>query len=216
MEPYPKNRIGIPEIKRFIIIFYAIGFLGFMIPITSHLFQFITPLALLLCIYLLAIFSESLNKKGIIAITLVYISALVAEIIGVNTSYIFGNYHYGSSLGLKIWGTPLMIGINWVFLVYTTSSVLDDHFSATWPTILLAPAIMVGYDLVLERAASHMDMWYWEQGSAPLKNYISWYLLGVLMTSVIKMSGTGTKNPLSGILLASQFIFLLLIALFLK
>ena len=216
MELYPKNRISLNEIKKFIVIFYSVGLLGFIIPLTRDVFKIITPFALLLCVYLLAIFSQDFNKKGAIALILIYFFGLFAEIIGVNTGNIFGNYYYGSSLGPKVWGTPLLIGINWIFLAYTTASIVDDIFSISWLTLFLAPSIMVGYDFILERAASIMDMWYWEQGYAQLRNYISWYVLGFMMISLIKIADIKTKNPLSGILLLSQFLFLLLVSLLIK
>jgi putative membrane protein len=214
MDFYPKNRISILEIKKFIIIFYVVGLIGFIVPFTRNIFQIITPLALLMCVYLLAIFNQKINTSGILTFIFIYFTGLIAEIIGVNTGYIFGNYSYGSSLGPRILGTPLIIGINWLFLAYTSTSLTDHFFSRPRLTLLIAPVMMVAYDIILERAASVMDMWYWELGSPPIKNYITWYIMGLLMVSLIKISGVKTKNPLSGVLLLSQFIFLFLVSLF--
>ena len=47
------------------------------------------------------------------------------EVIGVKTGFIFGSYYYGAAMGIKILAVPLLIGLNWSILVYSTSLVVQ-------------------------------------------------------------------------------------------
>ena len=78
-------------------------------------------------------------------------AGFLIEALGVNTGIIFGHYSYGKGLGLKIFNTPVIIGINWLFLSYTCVSV--SNYLVKSPTIrfLMAPALMLALDSALEQ-----------------------------------------------------------------
>ena len=48
-----------------------------------------------------------------------------AELIGVHSGMLFGNYSYGNNLGLKLAEVPLIIGINWGVLAVTSASITE-------------------------------------------------------------------------------------------
>jgi len=133
MNLYPANKLEIKEVRKFIVIFYVVGIAGFTIPFLQPVFKVITPLALLLGVYLLAIYHGKFSVKSLIIFFTVFLTGLLVEVIGVNTGLIFGEYTYGKTLGPKIWNTPLMIGVNWLFLVYAIASITEK---------LKAPAIV--------------------------------------------------------------------------
>lgn len=216
MNLYPKNRIPVFEVKKFIIIFYIVGTLGFLIPYTRELFIKITPFALILNVYLLALYHQTYTRKTLLVFSIIYILGFLIEVIGVNTGVIFGNYQYGSGLGLKLFKTPLLIGINWLFLTYTSISILSNFRLNKLLIIVLAPFLMLIYDFVLEQIAPKMDMWSWQGSSVPIQNYISWYLIAVVFAGMMKIFGINTKNTMSGVVLICQFIFLVFLMLLLK
>ena len=215
MNLYPKNRLPVFEVKKFIVIFYVVGTLGFLIPYTKSLFIAITPIALVLSVYLLALYHQEYSKKTILVFAIIYLLGFFIEVIGVKTGLIFGSYEYGSGLGLKVFKTPLLIGINWLFLTYTSVSILDHFKINKFLTILLAPFLMLTYDIVLEQLAPKMDMWSWQDSSIPLQNYISWYLIALVFAALLKVFRINTKNTMSGIVLICQFVFLMLLMLLL-
>jgi len=215
MKLYPRNKLPVREVRKFIIIFYIVGILGFLIPFTRDVFIQITPLALLLAAYLLGIYHDNWNKKTVLGFALIYLLGFSVEAVGVNTGLIFGHYSYGSGLSIELVGTPLLIGLNWLFLVYTTLAIVDMLKIKGILSILLAPLLMLAYDLVLEVVAPLMDMWSWEDNTVPLRNYIAWYLLAVLFTSILKALKIRTKNPLALVLFACQFVFFIFLAIFL-
>lgn len=203
------------EVKKFFVIFYTIGTLGMIIPQTFMLFCRLTPFSLLLSIFYLAWFHPDKKElKGLIAFTLIFVTGLVIEIIGVNTGKIFGSYEYSNKLGIKIFGTPLLIGLNWVMLTYLSSSVVEKMKLTATGKICLASLIMLVYDIILEQAAPIIGLWEWEGGKIPLQNYAIWLLLAVMFNSLVKIFRIKTTNPLSAVILYSQLLFFIVVLIF--
>ncbi len=215
MSLYPRNSLPVAEVQKFLMIFYIVGTLGFLIPTTRELFVKITPLALLLNTYLLAVYHNDYSKKAVIAFLLIYLLGFIIEAIGVGTGYVFGSYEYGMGLGAKVFQTPLLIGVNWLFLSYATCSVVDCLRVPKLLGYVLPALMMLCYDSVLEQVAPKIDMWSWRDGVVPMQNYIVWFLLALVFTSLIRIMRVATKNPLSFVVLMCQFVFLLILMIIL-
>lgn len=207
MELYPKNKIPIGEVRKFIVIFYIVGLCGFFIPFTKAFFISITPFALLLNVYLLAIYHEKYTLKYVLIFLLIFISGYCIEVVGVKTGLIFGIYNYGNALGIKLFETPLLIGVNWLFLTYTAISITEKLNIKKWLALFVAPALMLVYDIVLELVAPKMDMWNWHNSEVPLKNYIAWYIIAFCFVMLLNAFKIKTSNSLSAIIFICQFLF---------
>ena len=204
-------------INIFIFIFYGVGLVGFLLPISNALFLKLVPIALLLSFVLLIIFHETeLTIKSLIVFTLIYILAFTIEAIGVNTGVVFGNYYYSNSLGIQLFQTPLIIGLNWLFLVYASAVIVNSIGKYNIIKILAGSAIMLIYDIVLEQIASKLDMWYWKDNEIPLQNYVSWFILALLFHSLIRLIGVKIKNKFALIILLCQSMFFVLLILLLN
>lgn len=210
---FPKNKIPLGEVKRFVLLFYAIGLIGFILPFSREIFSAITPFAMLLGIYLLAVYHTDYNRKAMIAFSIIFLLGFSVEAIGVNTGAVFGSYTYLGAMGIKVWGTPLIIGLNWLFLSYTATSILDEAKLPAWIVYFLAPLLMVAYDFFLEKTAPVLDMWYWDGDTVPFRNYVAWYLIGFLCVAILKMFGVNTQNILSKLLYFVQFLFFVLLSI---
>ncbi|GAB1415715.1 hypothetical protein MASR2M117_11210 [Paludibacter sp.] len=207
MELYPKNKIPISEVRKFLIIFYIVGLVGFIIPFSKPFFIIITPFALLLNVYLLAIYHAKYTLKYVLIFLLIFISGYSIEVVGVKTGLIFGSYIYGNALGIKLFETPLLIGVNWLFLSYTAISIAEKLRIKKWLTLFVAPALMLVYDIVLEQVAPKMDMWNWHNSEVPIRNYVAWYVIAFSFVLLLKAFKIKTSNPLSAILFICQFLF---------
>jgi len=204
-------------ISAFFIVFYTVGIIGLLLPDTFSLFLKLIPFALILSFVALAFFHVSkMEWKTIICFLSIYIIAFIIEAIGVNTGKIFGYYEYGQGLGIKIFQTPLIIGINWFFLVYTTSSIVEKLKFPAIVKILLASLSMLVYDIVLEQVAPKLDMWHWKYNIIPFQNYIAWFALAVFFHSLIKILKVKIENKLAFLILACQFLFFLLLYIWYK
>ena len=213
-----KQILTIPEreVRKFIVIFYIVGVCGFILPFTRQLFVVLIPYSLILTIGLLGLFHRRENPiKHITIFSIVYVSGFLVEMVGVNSGLIFGTYTYGAGLGIKIAGTPIIIGLNWLFLVYTSAAIAERIKTNNALKILLGALLLVGYDLVLEQVAPKLDMWYWERGVIPLKNYLAWFVIAILFHSLFKAFRINPHNPLAGILFVSQMVFFILLSIIL-
>ena len=131
--------------------------------------------------------------------------------IGVNTKLIFGHYSYGNGLGPKILDTPIIIGVNWLLLVYAANSVTEKYVANRFLAILLAGIILVAYDLILEQAAPLIDMWSWQNETVPVQNYAVWFVLAVTLSALLKYSGIALKNRLAHFILICQTLFFIVL-----
>lgn len=194
--------------KTIIFVFYGVGVLGLSFRYTYPFFIQLIPFALLFSSAILALYHrQQLNPKSLFVFFSIFVASFGIEVVGVNSGLIFGHYTYGQSLGWSILHTPLLIGINWLFLVYTTSSLFSSFKMAKFVRILLASAVMLVYDLVLEHVAPTLDMWTWQGGTIPLQNYAAWFGLAALFHTLVIRFKVNTDNQLSRTILAAQFLF---------
>ncbi|MBN1637562.1 MAG: carotenoid biosynthesis protein [Ignavibacteriales bacterium] len=201
-----RNSIDLKKVKNFLITFYIIGLLGFIIPFTSDIFIFLIPYAILLSLFLVLFFHEAkFIKKEILIFFIIYLIGFLIEMLGVNTGKIFGEYYYGDGLGLKIFNTPLLIGINWLMLVYCSANILNSVKLNLISKSFLASAIMVAYDLILEQVAPKLNMWYWKNDVVPVQNYIAWFCVALIMHLIFRQSDN--KNPIASLVFILQAVF---------
>ena len=200
------------ETTMFLVIFYLVGILGLVLPFSYEFFLKLIPFALILSFVILSIFHiEKLNKNSAILFICIFLIGFIIEAIGVKTKVIFGDYYYGNSLGFKIFNTPIIIGINWLFLVYTTSSVVEKLKINSTFKIILASIFMLVYDIVLEQVAPKMDMWHWKNDLVPIQNYIAWFVIALFMNSLLQLFKINTQNKIAMTILICQFVFFLLL-----
>ena len=199
------------------VFFYTVGVAGIGIPLTQRLFIVLIPYALLLSFIAILLFHKSLHSGNtrFVFFTIILVSYLV-EVVGVNSQLIFGKYIYGSGLGLKVFGAPLMIGINWAMLVYCSASIMERFRMPVVLQVIFASILMVLFDIVLEQVAPFLDMWYWNGNSAPLQNYLVWFILALIFHGLVKWKKVKTVNPLASAIFICQFLFFAAILIFIK
>jgi putative membrane protein len=197
-----------------LVLFFAVGIAGLAIPATHSLFVRLTPLSLLLSLSVLLLFHSVWTLRLVIYFFIVFAAGLLLEAIGVNTGVIFGEYAYGSVLGIKIWGTPLMIGVNWLMLTYMAWDMTG------WikiPVFLRVPAsslLMVLFDFVMEPVAITMGMWTWSGNVIPLQNYLAWFVISLMFFTLTALMKIEVRNKISIPLWLILFTFFILLQLF--
>lgn len=136
----------------------------------------------------------------------------LAELIGVQTGFPFGEYAYGESLGPKWLGVPLVIGVNWFIVAVGSQALLKLWTTHVWIRMIGAALVMVGFDLLVEPVAIQIDFWYWRGGEIPLQNYAGWFLVGLIIQAVFsvvlsKAKANDRLNPMALPVLTLQLIF---------
>jgi putative membrane protein len=185
----------------------------------GHLDWFIskTPLNLILGATLLYWnFPPKNGLRSWLVWLIVYSIGMTVELIGVNTSLLFGNYHYGENLGIKIMGVPLLIGINWVVLTFLTASLAKRYIANKWLAILTGSILMVGLDFFIEPIAPIFDFWHWAEGDAPIRNFIDWFIVSFILQMIVRNDLTEESNSFPLHHLASQFVFFIFFYFYFK
>lgn len=194
--------------RSLIIILYSVGVVGTTIPVTRDIFIFLTPFILLICFILLLLFHTGSGRiKTSLVFTFIFFAGFFVEVAGVKTGLIFGEYSYGSGLGIKFLDTPLIIGLNWAMIVYCTASILERFTSSRILKIAGASLLMTAYDFVMEQVAPVMDMWSFDGGVVPLRNYASWFALSILFHMILYMTGIRISSRIASTIFYSQLAF---------
>ncbi len=208
---------------------YGVGITGMLIPYTRPIFMAITPVNLLVVGGLLFYSHTKLDVRTIIVLAAIGIASFFVEAVGVNTGLIFGEYSYGRTLGPALLNTPLMIGVNWIILIYICHSIAVMIFEklsgkgvagmlyGKVPALMVAivgAVLMVAYDFVLEPSAIELDMWTWAGEGIPLQNYLAWYFFSFVFILFLGLSRVNTRNQLALPVYLVQVVFFLILDLY--
>jgi len=157
-----------------------------MIDGTKPLVLMMTPFTLLLSGTIVLIMSFKAEKKFIIYLIITWIVTFAIEAAGVKTGMIFGQYSYGSTLGLKLLDVPVIIGLNWVILVIGGAIFVRDVLKVECPFIgaFFAGLVTTYVDLFIEPIAIRFDYWTWQTYMPGWRNYFAWWLITALFTLV--------------------------------
>lgn len=211
MKAFQQNRI----LTVLIIVWYLVGIVGFLIPQGKIYFQQLTPVGMVLAAFVLMFFHEPRNLKSALAFAAVILSTFVVEAIGVNTQRLFGHYLYGPALGIQLWNTPIVIGLNWLVLVYCFSVLLKKQ-NSKWYFPLLGASAMTVFDFLMEPVAGVTGMWTWQGGVIPMKNYIDWFLLSALLFLILRIFKVDFNNRFAGLILLMQAVFFILMNIYIR
>lgn len=206
---------------------YGVGLAGMLLPFSRELFMIITPLNLLFAALFL-FWGRWPARQVIYTGLFVAVASFFIEAVGTNTGKIFGGYSYGRTLGPALLNTPLIIGLNWFLLIYCTNVIsrllwkrLSKGSEASRRglpeslfVVLTGSLLMVAYDLFLEPAAMRLDMWSWECGVIPFRNYVGWFFFSALFHTVIRLWGEEEPNRRAVPLFAVQVGFFAVIDIF--
>jgi putative membrane protein len=199
------------EVKKFLIIFYTVGVIGFTIPYTRAYFSLLIPLALIMNMGLLFWFNKAQNFRNYSIFLTIAFLAWAIEAVGVETGILFGHYTYGNNLGLKPFNTPILIGLNWLMLSYCAHVFLPIKNKIL--KIISGAGLLTLYDFILEPSAIFLGMWTWKGGAIPNQNYRMWFITGLLLMSILSAT-KGLRNPIALPTFGLQLLFFLFINIF--
>lgn len=215
------------------ILFHIIGITGILF-FNKDFFIRSTPFNLLLMFALLMWTQKSINHYFLMFLGACFIVGVAVEIIGVNTSALFGMYRYGNVLGPKLFHVPLIIGINWFIIIYCCGISIHNLLAKisgksaavtnSNPKVLKALSVIIDgatlavfFDWLMEPVAVRLNYWQWlGDGSIPFYNYISWFIVSVLLLTIFHFGKFEKHNKFAVNLLLIQFMFFLVLNTFLN
>ena len=166
-----------------LVVFHTVGILGLISPYQTF-FASLTPINLFLTSALLFWNQESEKKALNRFFAAALIIGFIAELLGIQTGFPFGHYSYGEALGPKLVGTPIIIGVNWFIVALGARSLAEILFNVRGFQIFGAAMLMVALDFLIEPVAMQLDYWSWEGDHIPIKNYLGWMGVGLLLQTV--------------------------------
>lgn len=161
------------------------------------------PLTLLLSCFVVGFFHTQPDTRFAVYIAVVFFSSFVLQAIGVNTGAIFGKFLYGNNLGVTIFETPLIVGILWLLLSYTSAMFVSQIVAAfavlntVFAKVFLAALLMVSINLLMEQSAAACDWWYWKYQATPVQNYTAWFAFSVAFNFLFYKLEVNTDNKIA-------------------
>jgi putative membrane protein len=186
---------------------YVAGIIGLQHPLTHPLFLLLVPFNLVVTAGLLFMFHGDYSRPFLLFCLLTYAAGFGVEVVGVHTGFIFGSYGYGSALGFGLWEVPLLIGVNWLILIYSTGIVMQRLIPVRWARPLAGAALMVLLDFFIEPIAVRYGFWSWYTPEIPFRNYVGWYVTSLLLLVLFEALPFQKQNRLAPWVLGVQFLF---------
>ena len=194
-----------------LIIFHMVGLVGIMLPNFKDLILSLSFLNLLLA-FVIILLGEDESKSLLMKFLLIaFVIGLSVELIGVHTGLLFGDYKYGSNLGPKLWGVPLVIGINWGVLSVTSASVTNSLKLPHKIKLIINAFILVIFDFVMEPVAMNSDFWSWKDNTIPFFNYVCWFFVAVILQLIYFRMRKPNSNKVFNALFFIQITFFIIL-----
>lgn len=193
---------------------YLAGLIGLQLPLTASLFRALTPFNLLLSAAILFSFHRQWNRAFILFCGVCFLSGYFVEVAGVATGLIFGSYAYGPTLGWQLLEVPLIIGLNWLMLIYSTGSICAGLSLPLALKAALASGLMVLLDLFIEPVAMAYNFWQWENDLVPWQNYAAWFIISFSLHLLFFLLPFRKRNLAAKYLYGLQLIFFIILCLF--
>lgn len=189
-----------------ILVLHGVGILGLSLPEYQDWFLALTPVQLLSSLLIILLFHRGWNDSFPIFAAAAFWIGFGAELIGIHTGYLFGDYVYGPTLGPKLWDVPIIIGVNWFILAYLTGSVFrkipNDYYAA-----FLGALAMTALDYIIEPVAVALDFWYWKFDVIPVENYLGWFGVSFVVHLIFRKANFEKFNPIALLLLLTLIVF---------
>ena len=166
-------------------IFYTVGIVGVSFTEFRNQVLVLTPLNLLLTALLLIWGLGVFNSKLLYAIGASFIIGYSLEVLGVSSGILFGEYQYGKTLGWKLFDVPIIIGVNWLILSFSSLGIVGRFISNSFLKVVFASLLMVLLDFLIEPIAIELDFWTWTEVDVPFQNYVMWFFSAILINSLV-------------------------------
>jgi putative membrane protein len=138
-----------------------------------------------------------------------------AEVVGVNTGLLFGDYAYGEGLGPHVAGVPVLLGWLWLLMLEGGAGWARRWgVQGRWGVAAVGATLMTAVDGLLEPVAVQAGWWVWGGGTPPWTNYASWWGVSFLLLAAQPVRPGGQAHAAPARLLLIFAVFFCLLNLF--
>ena len=203
-----KNRYNIAVFLLFF--FNIIGSCALFSPLLKPSILLFTPVNLLLIFSLFFYVNNNYSRSFVFLCLQLFLFGFIVEVIGVNTGIIFGEYTYGKTLGLTLFSTPLIMGVNWINLSLASFGIISFFTDKKIWLIILSSLLMVFLDYIIEPIAINLDFWSWEYITVPIHNYFGWFFCAIIAQLLIVFSKVKINQKIAFAVIGSQLSFFII------
>lgn len=177
-----------------LIIFHTVGVIGLSLPAFREQFLDLSFFNLVLSatVLWLSRVGDKINYSWFIG--LCFVVGMTVEWIGIHTGLLFGDYQYGSNLGVKWFEVPVIIGVNWGVLSVASASLFTTFSWPIWLKALASASAMTLLDFLIEPVAILSDYWTWNTPYIPVFNYVCWFVISIPLHYVYFRFGLAEKS----------------------
>lgn len=194
------------QVLAFVLIIYSVGIVGLSTPAYHDSFIDLTPLNLCFTAFIMLAYTHRTAKVMLWSLMAFFIGFFV-EVAGVQTGVIFGEYHYSDVLGLHLFDTPLLIGVNWLLLSYGAVKIVSHLKLNALLKSMVGALMLVGLDVLIEPVAIELNFWSWAGNSIPLQNYLAWGIVAFIIQAAYHFYVKESKNKIVSGLFLIQILF---------
>ncbi|RVT98261.1 carotenoid biosynthesis protein [Mucilaginibacter limnophilus] len=191
-----------------ILLFHAVGIVGFTLIKTRPFFLVLVPFHLLLMTVLVVKSHNRLSKKFLYFFIITALAGFITELVGTATGLLFGTYSYGSTLGIKAAGVPLLMGLLWFLMIYSAGVTMRlSGLKYIVLRVLIGAALLTALDWLIEPVAIKFDYWNWKNNIIPMYNYVCWFGLSLVLLLIFELFRFKKQSGVAVVFLITQFIF---------
>ncbi|MBC9812358.1 carotenoid biosynthesis protein [Crocinitomicaceae bacterium CZZ-1] len=196
-----------------LVIYYIVGITLLTTSEDKEAIIRLTPFTLMFTTAVLLLNHVHWSKKLIFPIGIIILLGFLVEVVGTQTGLPFGLYSYSDVLGVKLFNTPLVMGINWGMLVYAGTLFIHPMKLPAWSKPVLTGALLVILDIFIEPFAIKWNLWQWLETVPPLQNYMSWAVIAMCFSWLLGKTLTPEmSNKMALPVLVIQFLFFVILA----
>jgi putative membrane protein len=161
-----------------------------------------------------------MSLSSLAKVTSVLVLVYLFEYVGVREGIPFGKYEYTSALGFQVGNVPIAIVVAWYTTIMMSRRIAATIIRAHRPAwraavALLAGLLTVALDFALEPMAAFIKQyWIWSEGSVPLQNYISWFVISSIIVYALEGGGEGDNSAMLPNYRLAVLVFLMQLSLF--
>jgi bisanhydrobacterioruberin hydratase len=131
------------------------------------------------------------SKKGLYLLITLAVYAVAVETFAIKTGWLYGDFLYTGSLGLKLFGvTPWTIIFAWPPIAIGAVALSSGRLAKSVILMVLA-------DLVLDPGAVDLGFWSWPAGGfwygVPIVNYLGWVVSSFVICYILNRFAVANK-----------------------
>ncbi|HVD87655.1 MAG TPA: carotenoid biosynthesis protein [Jatrophihabitantaceae bacterium] len=131
--------------------------------------------------------------RGLTVVAISVGIGFVAEVVGVRSGIPFGSYRYADSLGPRLAGVPIIVGLAWAMMAWPAAVVARRLAQTRISQVVIGAWALASWDLFLDPQMVAAGHWTWREPTphlpgvqtVPLTNLLGW----LVVSAVVSLAG---------------------------